>query len=72
MLAAKALERPARSRDGELSQTNYQTLEKWIGNPDGQAGARVSQLIMDLVQGRRQDVPAVDAPMAQEARVIGG
>ncbi|MBT4488291.1 MAG: hypothetical protein HOK30_09340 [Rhodospirillaceae bacterium] len=71
MLAAKALERPARNRAGELSQTNFQTLEKWIGNPDGQAGARVSQLIMDLVQRRRQNAQAPDAAIAQEAQAIG-
>lgn len=72
IMAETALARPARSRNGELSEASCQALEKWVNNADGKAGDRVSRLIMGLVEERRRNSVTKQTSMDREIQAVGG
>ncbi len=72
IMAEKALARPAKSRGAELSETSCLALDHWVNNSDGKAGERVSRVIMELVDEKRQRAAGKNTVPTGEAQTIGG
>tara|TARA_B100001964_G_scaffold182332_1_gene201745 strand:- start:39 stop:1280 length:1242 start_codon:yes stop_codon:yes gene_type:complete len=72
IVAEKALSRPAKSRGAELSEASRQALDQWVNNSDGNAGERVSRIIMEMVDERRQRTAAKETDQTGEIQTVGG
>ncbi|MDP7459764.1 MAG: hypothetical protein QGG28_06065 [Alphaproteobacteria bacterium] len=72
IVAEKALSRPAKSRGAELSEASRQALDQWVNNSDGDAGERVSRIIMEMVDERRQRTAAKETDQTGEIQTVGG
>ncbi|MDP6344859.1 MAG: hypothetical protein QF491_15075, partial [Alphaproteobacteria bacterium] len=53
LLAARARQRSARARRGELGEAQKNMLAHWVGNPDGRSGERVIALVLGHLEARR-------------------
>lgn len=56
-LAVAARKRSSRNRAGTLGDAQKRMLQHWMGNPDGRAGERTVELVVDHLTQRRR-VPA--------------
>ena len=72
IVAEKALSRPAKSRGAELSEASCRALDQWVNNSDGKAGERVSRVIMEMVDERRQRAATKETAQTGEIQTVGG